>query len=258
MATVQPRRGDSSFQAAHADMPRPASGADEVPHAQLTAHTSIHRSHRAADPSRGGLCSKYAVHDDSDYESSVSDGSSSSSTVLSCFSDDNAGNCDTDARHVPRRRSNVGRKRLRSTTSQPRTRTHSNARQRTCNIDGCTRTFRCDRDLIAHQDGPSHLAIPYYCPLTAEHCPRAPCPKAQGGSGDPSWVAKLFRATCVSIMQATPLRLRVWTCPGMALWHSETRARTLQSGLHRLLLPPHSMVAVASMAASVHSVVTGN
>jgi len=54
-----------------------------------------------------------------------------------------------------------------------------------CGIDGCKRTFDEPRHLIAHQEGPSHLAIPYYCPLTAEHCPRAPCPRAQGGSGGP-------------------------------------------------------------------------
>lgn len=52
----------------------------------------------------------------------------------------------------------------------------------TCTLEGCTHTpFRTQTDLTAHQEGAAHLAIPYFCPLTAEHCPRAPCPHALGG-----------------------------------------------------------------------------
>jgi len=89
-----------------------------------------------------------------------------------------------------------------------------------CGIDGCKRTFHAQRSLIAHQEGPSHLAIPYYCPLTAEHCPRAPCPRAQGGSGGP-FVGRnaLYESLASVITPATPVRLRVWTCPGMASLH---------------------------------------
>jgi len=129
-----------------------------------------------------------------------------------------------------------------------------------CGIDGCKRTFDKPRYLIAHQEGPSHLAIPYYCPLTAEHCPRAPCPRAQGGSGA-RIVGRnaLMRSLACSIMQATPVRLRVWTCPGMALWRSSPRARELQPGSQRLQrLLQHSTVAAASMAANVHSVLAGS
>lgn len=60
---------------------------------------------------------------------------------------------------------------------------------RTCNLDGCTRVFSNLRRLVAHQEGPDHEAVPYYCPLTAEHCPRAPCSRALGGPG-PSFIGR--------------------------------------------------------------------
>jgi len=51
-------------------------------------------------------------------------------------------------------------------------------------IDDCQCTFeRQGKNLIAHQEGPEHLAIPYYCPFSAEHWPQAPCPRSQGGPG---------------------------------------------------------------------------
>jgi len=82
---------------------------------------------------------------------------------------------------------------------------------------------------------------------TAPSLPRtAPArrvPRAQGGSGDPivGRQSSLQPLAC-SITPATPARLRVWTCPGMALWHSETRARLLQLGLqHWLQLLQHLM-----------------
>ena len=52
-----------------------------------------------------------------------------------------------------------------------------------CGINGCKRTFRTPRDLTSHQESSAHLCIPYYCPLTAEHCPRAPCDRSQAGIG---------------------------------------------------------------------------
>ena len=53
-----------------------------------------------------------------------------------------------------------------------------------CNIDGCTHPpFRTQTDLTAHQEGVSHYSIPYYCPLTSEHCHRAPCSNALGEGG---------------------------------------------------------------------------
>ena len=53
-----------------------------------------------------------------------------------------------------------------------------------CDVDGCKHApFRSKTDLTAHQEGSSHYAIPYYCPLTAEHCCRSPCPFILG-SGD--------------------------------------------------------------------------
>ena len=51
-----------------------------------------------------------------------------------------------------------------------------------CAIEGCPRMFRDARELVRHQEGPTHLAIPYYCPLTAEHCPRAPCNRSRGSA----------------------------------------------------------------------------
>jgi len=81
-----------------------------------------------------------------------------------------------------------------------------------CGIDGCKRVFSQQQDLIAHQEGPSHLAIPYYCPLTAEHCPVPPALERREAAGPDSWVATLSQITCVAITPATQVRLRVWTC----------------------------------------------
>ena len=51
-----------------------------------------------------------------------------------------------------------------------------------CEIGGCRAVFGSNRDLLVHQNGPVHYTLPnYYCPLTAAHCPRAPCDHALGG-----------------------------------------------------------------------------
>jgi len=101
------------------------------------------------------------------------DGSISSSTASSCFSD---GEPSVDSR-VTRR---AGERGWRSRTDK----SAGTTQFLKCGIDGCKRIFESQRSLTLHQEGASHLAIPYYCPLTSEHCPRAPCPRAQGGSGD--------------------------------------------------------------------------
>ena len=50
-----------------------------------------------------------------------------------------------------------------------------------CTLDGCTKTFSRQDKLDAHQESAWHRAVPYFCPLTAEHCKRAPCAYAWGG-----------------------------------------------------------------------------
>lgn len=65
----------------------------------------------------------------------------------------------------------------------------SPASVRVCYLDGCTLTFKSAWQLLAHQESQAHLAIQYYCPLTAEHCLHAPCNRALGGSG-PSMVGR--------------------------------------------------------------------
>lgn len=58
-----------------------------------------------------------------------------------------------------------------------------------CNLDGCTKVFHGTKALRTHQESAAHLAIPYYCPLTADHCPHAPCDRALGGPG-PSFLGR--------------------------------------------------------------------
>ena len=60
-----------------------------------------------------------------------------------------------------------------------------------CNIDGCTKAYRDYYQLTAHQESTAHLAVRYYCPLTAEHCSRAPCAYSLSNSetsGPTQWI----------------------------------------------------------------------
>ena len=53
-----------------------------------------------------------------------------------------------------------------------------------CEIGNCNESFTRLDAIQSHQER-DHFKRSYYCPLTAAHCPNAPCNRAPGGSGGP-------------------------------------------------------------------------